>query len=193
MSESEIESFTPKNKQEWRDWLELNHRESQAVWLIQYKKSAGKHYLSWSDAVDEALCFGWIDSVRKTVDKDSYKQFFSKRKGNSTWSKVNKEKVEQLMAANLMTEAGMKCINIAKQNGSWTILDSVDALLVPDDLQKAFDANPNSQAYYLSVSNSIKKRILYWFVSAKRAETREKRIEELIANTEKNQLPKHFK
>ena len=105
MALKNIPEFTPKNKADWRKWLENNHLEQDAIWLIKYKKNAAKHNLSWSDAVDEALCFGWIDSVKKTIDNQSYKQFYSKRKAKSTWSKINKEKVAQFIEQDLMFPA----------------------------------------------------------------------------------------
>ena len=107
MEKKEIETFYPTSQQQWRQWLEENHRSKQAVWLVHYKKKSGVPTISWSEAVDEALCFGWIDSVRKTLDNETFIQFFSKRKPNGTWSKVNKKKIRQLVEAGLMTQAGL--------------------------------------------------------------------------------------
>ena len=100
MSTQEIEHFYPKTKQHWRKWLEKNHLRKDAVWLIHYKQNAGKLTIAWSDAVDEALCFGWIDSKAVTIDETSFKQYYSKRKPKSTWSKVNKEKIKQYKQLN---------------------------------------------------------------------------------------------
>src|SRR5690606_10495074 len=124
----EAEEICPKNKNEWRKWLELNHIKKDAVWLIFYKKTSPKYNLSWSESVDESLCFGWIDSTKKTIDTERYKQYFTKRKAKSNWSKINKEKVKNLIDKGLITEAGLKSIEIAKENGSWTILDAVENL-----------------------------------------------------------------
>jgi len=112
------EEYCPSNQQEWRSWLELNHKSKEAVWLVFYKKKSPKYNLSWSQAVDEALCFGWIDSVKKTIDHETYIQYFSKRKPKSNWSKVNKDKVNNLIVNGLMKEEGLKSIAIAKENGS---------------------------------------------------------------------------
>src|SRR5690606_13350946 len=126
--------------------------------------------VSWSDAVDEALCFGWIDSVKKKLDEVRSIQFFSKRKPKSTWSKINKEKVKKLIETKQMTEAGLHCIKIAKQNGSWTILDSVEELEVPIDLEKELKLKTNAYDFFFSLSKSTKKGLLQWLVMAKREE-----------------------
>ncbi|MBX2903960.1 MAG: YdeI/OmpD-associated family protein [Chitinophagales bacterium] len=192
MSISEIEHYYPKTKEQWRNWLAKNHVHKDAVWLIMYKQSTNKPSVTWSDAVDEALCFGWIDSIKKTLDEERTIQFFSKRKPNSTWSKINKQKVSILIEKGLMTHAGLACIQIAKQNGSWCILDSVEALEIPADLKEALTAHANAMNFFLSLSKSTKKALLQWIVLAKRAETREKRIQEVATLASKQQKPKQF-
>ncbi len=187
----DTESFYPQSQQDWREWLQENHDKKQSVWLICYKKQTGIPTLSWSDAVDEALCFGWIDSIRKTVDEDKFIQFYSRRKPNSTWSKVNKEKVQRFINDG-MHESGLRKIEIAKQNGSWNILDTVDELLIPDDLAKAFQSFPGSLEYFSGLSKSVKKMMLYWLVSAKREETRQKRITEIASQAGEGKKPKQF-
>ncbi len=176
----EIETFCPTSQQDWRQWLMENHQSKQSIWLIYYKKQSKKPSLSWSEAVDEALCFGWIDSTAKTIDSETYKQFFCKRKPKSVWSKINKDKVQQLLADNLMMPAGLACIDIAKQNGSWSILDDVEALKMPEDLATAFDAQPDAKDFFLSLSKSVQKSILQGLVLLKRPETRQKRIKEIV-------------
>jgi uncharacterized protein YdeI (YjbR/CyaY-like superfamily) len=146
----------------------------------------------YSEAVDEALCFGWIDSKTKPLDEEKFMQFFSKRKTKSVWSKINKEKIEYLTNAGLMTKAGFDSIEIAKQNGSWTILDEAEALIIPIDLEEEFENNPNAKTYFLSLSKSDKRNILQWLVLAKRAETRVKRIREIIELANINKKPKQF-
>lgn len=157
------------------------------------KKSANASSLSWSEAVDEALCFGWIDSTKKTLDNQSFIQFFSPRKANSTWSKVNKEKIKQLIDTGLMTKAGLDCIEKAKQNGSWTLLDDVEELLIPEDLEAAFDAQMGSKDFFLSLSKSVKKMMLQWLVLAKLPETRQKRINEIAECAGQQLKPKQFR
>ena len=190
--EKEIEKFYPKSRQEWREWLQDNHDKKQSVWLIYYKKKSNIPTVIYSEAVDEALCFGWIDSKSKPIDEHKFMQFFSRRKPNSVWSRVNKEKIERLTNEGLMTKAGYEIIEIAKQNGSWTILDEAEALIIPDDLDKELQKRKNAKEYFLSLSRSDKRNILQWLVLAKRQETREKRIAEIIELADKNQKPKQF-
>ncbi len=193
MSKKEIPVFYPSSQAAWREWLAENHETEQAVWLVYYKKSSNKPSLSWSNAVDEALCFGWIDSKHVSIDHESSQQYFGRRKPNSTWSKVNKDKVEQLIAQGLMTEAGFKSIAVAKANGSWTILDEVEQYIIPPDLEAAFTAHPKAQDFYLSLSKSIQKSILQWLVMAKTTATREKRIAEIIESGEQQLKPKYLR
>jgi len=189
----ELELFYPKNQAEWRKWLMENHQSENSVWLLFYKKKSKIPSLTWSQAVDEALCFGWIDSVKKTVDADSYKQYFSKRKAKSTWSKINKDKVDQLIKDGQMMQAGLKSVEVAKENGSWTYLDVIDQLIIPDDLEQAFEKHPNSKSFFLSLSKSVRKGILYWVLDAKRPETRQKRIQEIAEQASQNLKPKPFR
>ncbi|WP_423148065.1 YdeI/OmpD-associated family protein [Rubrolithibacter danxiaensis] len=187
-----MEVFYPAKLIEWRKWLEENHRSKSSVWLVFYTKASGKPTISWTEAVDIALCFGWIDSKKIAIDKEKSHQFFSKRKARSTWSKINKEKVGKLIESELMTEAGLKAIEIAKENGSWTILDEVEELKIPKDLDKAFKAKPGSKLFFLSLTKSVKKAILQWVVLAKRAETRQKRIDEIAELASQKRKPKQF-
>lgn len=188
-----IEVYFPHNKNDWRKWLQINHNTKETVWLIFYKKKSPRHNLTWSESVDEALCFGWIDSTKRTIDKDSFKQYFTKRKPKSNWSKINKDKVKALIDQGLMQAEGYKSIEIAKENGSWTVLDEVEALVIPPDLKEAFAKYKGATEYYDSLSKSVKKGLLYWVVSAKRNETRLKRIAEVALNASKNQKPKQFR
>lgn len=179
-NELEIETFYPRSQAEWRDWLEVNHSTKQSVWVIFYKKKTKIPSLVWSDAVDEAICFGWIDSKIKPIDDEKFTQFFSKRKPKSVWSKVNKAKVERLTAAGLMTEAGLKAIEIAKQNGSWTILDEAEDDSVPQDLVNELQKIKGGMDYFQSLSKSNRKMYLHRIAVAKRPETKQKRIAEMI-------------
>ncbi|UCA61352.1 YdeI/OmpD-associated family protein [Chryseobacterium rhizoplanae] len=177
---------------EWRQWLGDFHQSKQSVWVICNTKKSGLPFVDWSELVEEALCFGWIDSTRKTIDEKSFRQLFSRRKPNSTWSRINKEKVQKLIEGKLMKEAGYECIKIAKENGSWGILDAVEDLVVPEDLSEAFKNNPGSEEYFQSLSKSMKKMMLQWIVLAKRPETRKKRIDEIAENAAKGKKAKHF-
>jgi uncharacterized protein YdeI (YjbR/CyaY-like superfamily) len=187
-----LETFCPKNRQEWRNWFQSNYNSKQSVWLIYFKKKSSIASLTYNDAVEEALCFGWIDSTRKTLDDQSFTQFFCKRKPKSVWSKVNKGKIKQLIEQGLMTQAGLDSIETAMQNGSWTILDDVEELLIPQQLEAAFVANEGSKEYFLSLSKSVRKAILQWLVLAKRPETIQKRVNEIALLASQKQKPKQF-
>ncbi|WP_257658242.1 YdeI/OmpD-associated family protein [Parapedobacter lycopersici] len=178
---------------EWRQWLEIHHQSAKSVWLVCNTRKSNLPTVNWSEMVDEALCFGWIDSTRKTIDGCSFMQLFSKRKPRSTWSKINKEKIQQLIDSNLMTAAGYETIRIAKENGSWTILDSVEELAIPNDLDEAFSDHGGAKAYFLSLSKSLKKMLLQWIVLAKRPETRKKRIDEIAEQAAQQNTPKQFR
>lgn len=187
-----LETFYPKAADEWRNWLIENHTRENGIWVIQYNKKSGKPSVSWSDAVDEALCFGWIDSLKKKLDDESSIQYFGKRKSKSTWSKINKLKIEKLTSENRMSQAGLDIIKLAKENGSWEILDSVEELLIPEDLMLELSARENATEFFHSLSKSVRKMMLQWIVLAKRTETRQKRILEIAESAEKKVKPKQF-
>jgi uncharacterized protein YdeI (YjbR/CyaY-like superfamily) len=193
MEKNETEIFYPKNQTEWRKWLQENHLSKYSVWLVFYSKKSKIESITWSEAVDVALCFGWIDSKKISIDKETSHQFFSKRKPQSTWSKINKNKVEKLIEQGLMTETGLKSIEIAQQNGSWTILDEVEELIIPNDLELEFTNKPEAKDFFLGLSKSVKKILLYWLVSAKTTGTRQKRIAEIIDSAEQSLKPKHLR
>lgn len=186
------ETFYPETQEQWRNWLIENHTRDNGIWLVQYNKKSGKPSVSWSDAVDEALCFGWIDSLKKKLDDESSIQYFGKRKPKSTWSKINKLKIEKLTAENRMSKAGLDIITLAKENGSWEILDSVEELTIPEDLLLELSKKTDATEFFLSLSKSAKKMMLQWIVLAKRPETRQKRILEIADAAEKKIKPKQF-
>jgi uncharacterized protein YdeI (YjbR/CyaY-like superfamily) len=175
-----IGTFHARSRKEWREWLEKNHQSEKSVWLIVYKKESNVPSVYYPEAVDEALCFGWIDSTPKKRDDRSYYQFFAKRNPKSNWSKVNKTKVEKLIAQNLMTAAGLKMVEIAKRTGTWTALDDVENIKIPDDLQKALDNNKTAFEHWDKFSRSSKRGILEWILNAKKPETRQRRIDETV-------------
>jgi uncharacterized protein YdeI (YjbR/CyaY-like superfamily) len=193
MQKEEIEIFYPMSLTDWRQWLEKKHLSKQSVWLVFYNKGSDKKSITWGEAVDVALCFGWIDSKKIKIDEETSHQFFSKRKAKSTWSKINKEKVKLLIDNGLMTEAGHKSIEVAKQNGSWTILDDVEALIIPKDLKAELDSKMVAKDYFENLSKSVKKAILQWLVLAKRPETRQKRLAEIVESAEQKLKPKHLR
>ena len=193
MQKKDIESFRPTSRQDWRQWLRKNHKSKESIWLVLFRKESYKPTISWSEAVEEALCYGWVDSKRKPFDNEKFLQFFSRRQPKGTWSKVNKAKVRQLIDKRLMTKAGFESIKTAKQNGSWTILDEVEELKIPKDLAEKFKAQPGSADYFLSLSKSVRKSILQWLVLAKRPETRQNRINEIAQLAAQGLKPKQFR
>ncbi len=180
-----------KNSQEWRYWLHENHHLSKGVYLIFYRVSSEFESMRWEEAVQVALCYGWIDSTVRKVDDERRKQAFGPRKDKSVWSKVNKKYVEKLIAENLMHETGLKKIEIAKQNGSWQSLDAVENLEIPSDLQLAFNSNSAAYTNYQNFSFHYRKSYLYWLNQAKREETRTIRIAEIIRLCKQNSKTRH--
>ncbi len=172
--------FYAKDRATWRAWLAENHVKEQNIWLQLYKKDSSISSISYDEAVDEALCFGWIDSSVRKHDAQSRVQFFSKRNPKSNWSAVNKRKVAYLIAQDLMTEAGLRMVEIAKQKGTWTALDDVENLVISPDLQAALSENEIALNYFTAFSRSSKRGILEWLFNAKRPETRQKRIAEIV-------------
>lgn len=181
-----IPTFYAKTRSAWRKWLEKNCHSAKSVWLIIYHKGSKTPSVYYPEAVDEALCFGWVDSKPNKRDHESYYQFFAKRNPKSKWSKINKEKVERLMAEGLMTPAGMEMITLAKELGTWDALTPVDNLEEPDDLKKAFSKNKTAYKNWQAFPPSTKRGILEWLLNAKRLETRSKRIAETVSLAAQN-------
>lgn len=175
-----------KSQKDWRKWLEKNHVKENAVWLIIAKKDSGITSVNYAQAVDEALCFGWIDAVANKKDDTSFYQYFTKRKPKSKWSKVNKEKVTRFIKEGKMAPAGMAMVDLAKATGTWDALNEVEELIVPEDMLKLFKKNKVAFENWKTFSRSIQRGILEWISNAKKEETRTNRIEETISLAEKN-------
>lgn len=175
-----------QNHNQWREWLHENHHSSKGVYLIFYKVTSDNASMRWEEAVKVAICYGWIDSTVKRLDDERRRQLFTPRKDKSVWSKLNKTYIDELIKENLMHESGLKKIETAKQNGSLTSLDAVESLEIPTDLQKAFSLNKKALDNFNSFSKTYRKSYLYWLNHAKREETRQKRIEEIVRLCEQN-------
>ncbi len=171
-------AFHPKTRAGWRQWLQENHARDEGVWFIRYKKSANKPYVDVEDAIEEAICFGWIDSLPRKLDGERTMLYFAPRKPKSNWSALNKTRVEKMIAAGLMAPAGLAKVQQAKESGAWTALDAVEALEIPPDLNDAFNAYPDSKENFEAFPPSVRRGILEWILNAKRATTRQKRIDE---------------
>jgi uncharacterized protein YdeI (YjbR/CyaY-like superfamily) len=179
-------SVHPLSRAEWRQWLEKNHERKEGVWLVSFKKATGMPRFDYEEAVEEALCFGWIDSKGNKLDEERSMLWLAPRKPKTGWSKPNKIRIEKLTAAGLIAPAGLAKIEAAKQDGSWNALDSVEALEIPADLKKALAANRMAQQNFDVFPRSAKRAILEWISHAKKPETRAKRIEETVTQAEKN-------
>lgn len=184
MEEKQLLYF--KNSQEWRLWLHENHNSCKGVYLLFYKVSSTNESMRWEEAVQVAICYGWIDSTVRKIDDEKRKQLFTPRKDKSVWSKLNKSYIEKLLQENLIHESGLQKIEIAKKNGSWHSLDAVESLSIPADLEKAFQENDAAYSNYTNFSPSYRKSYLYWLNQAKREGTRTARISEIIRLCEQN-------
>lgn len=172
--------ITPKSRSDFRQWLAKNYRQADSIWVVIYKISSGKVNLSVSDVVDEALCFGWIDSVPGKIDSEKYKLLVSPRKPTSAWSAINKRKVKKLIELKLMRPPGLQKINLAKRNGSWSKLNASDRFEMPKELTAGLKKNKKAREFFQAIAPSSKRAILEWINAAKTTETREKRISETI-------------
>jgi uncharacterized protein YdeI (YjbR/CyaY-like superfamily) len=181
-----IKTFYAKTRKDWRKWLQKNQTIEKSVWLIMYRKISKTPSVYYDEAVEEALCFGWIDSKPNKRDEESYYQFFSQRKPKSNWSKLNKTRVAKLIAQGLMTGSGMAMINLAKEKGTWTALEKVDQLIIPPDMKKLFDKNKTAYKNFLLFPPSTIRGILEWILNAKKPETRQQRIAQTVTLAEKN-------
>ena len=185
-----MDSYLFKDRGEWRKWLEVHHDSASEVWLVYYKKHINKKSIQYGEAVEEALCFGWIDSKVKRIDEEKFMQRYTPRKENSNWSQSNKKRVAELSAKRLMTPPGLEKIEIAKRNGSWYRLDDIEkVIVVPEDLESALAEHPAAKENFENYAPSHKKQYLWWLKSAKKDETREKRIREIIRRAAENIKP----
>src|ERR671910_2490408 len=188
-SEDGLPQVYAANRSVWRSWLETHGESSTAVWLVYYKKGSGQPSITWNEAVEEALCFGWIDSKAKPIDELRYRQYFSPRKPKSVWSKINKASVERLVANGLMREPGSRAVETAKANGTWTALDNIEALVIPDDLAAAFASAPGTRDRFDRLSRTNRRIILQRIATAKRPDTRARRIAAAVDAIAENRSP----
>lgn len=180
-------SIAAEDRSVWRKWLTENHTAEKSVWLRIFRKNSKTPSVSHDEALDEALCFGWIDSsIRKGSDQ-YHLQLFAKRNPKSNWSRVNKEKIKKLTKEGIMTEAGQSMVDLAKQTGTWTALDEVEKLTVPPDLGKQLAANPTADSHFTAFPPSVKRGILEWLFNAKTEKTRTKRIEKIVTLAGQNE------
>ena len=171
----------------WRAWLEANHATASGAWLVTWRSRSGKQGLPYEDAVQEALCFGWVDGTTGTIDEERGKQYYAPRRPNSGWAATNKARVERLIAEGRMAPAGLAAIERARANGTWELLDSVERLEVPRDLAAALDAHPPAATNFAAFPPSVRKQLLGSLVMARRPETRAERVRRIAAAAAKNE------
>jgi uncharacterized protein YdeI (YjbR/CyaY-like superfamily) len=171
-----------KDRAAWRQWLEENHDRVDEVWLLYFKKGSGQSGIDYEASVEEAICFGWVDSLIKKIDEKRYARKFTPRKEDSVWSELNKKRVERVMAAGRMTEHGLKLVQAAKENGRWDEVVQPPRLTydVHPDFAQALASNPAAQATFNKLASSYQKQYTGWINHAKREQTRQKRIREAI-------------
>ncbi|MCM4152261.1 hypothetical protein DHD05_11725 [Arenibacter sp. N53] len=181
-----IEEFYFKTSSEWRAWLQHHHASSSGVHLIFYKVANEQDSMRWEDAVQVAICYGWIDSTVKSLGEGKRRQYFCPRKPKSVWSKLNKKYIKELTAAGKMHHSGLEKVKAAKIDGSWKALDDVENGIIPEDLKHAFNKEKVAYINYQGFANSYRKNYLYWLHQAKRDETRQKRITEIVSLCKQN-------
>lgn len=188
---SDLLRVTCDTRAEWRAWLAAHHTQSAAIWLAYPRKGAGLGDLTYDALVEEALCFGWIDSVARAHDGPRAMIRVSPRRARSGWSATNKARIERLIRDGRMTPAGLARIEAARADGSWTALDAAEALAEPPDLARALDANPLARRNFDAFPPGVRKVILTWVTTAKRAGTRERRIADTVALAARNLRANH--
>ncbi len=182
-----VEQVYVPDRNAWRKWLEKNHAKSKGIWLVFDKKTAREDRLKYGDAVEEALCFGWIDSTLRPIDHAQYMQLFTPRKPKSGWSKLNKDRVARLTEQGLIMKPGLDAIESAKKNGSWIHLDQIEAMVIPVDLATALKAKPVAERNFDAFPRFTRKQFLYWINGGKREETRKHRIKIVVELAAKNE------
>jgi len=185
---SELEKLYLETRQEWRFWLDKYHSIEKGIFLIYYKKHTGKPRIPYDDAVEEALCYGWIDSIVKRIDDEKYMQKFTPRNHKSQWSETNKKRVEKMIAEGKMTEAGLEKIKIAKENGKWDeVTDAKKQFVLSSDLFNILESDIKAHKEFGKLLASLKKNYISWIMSAKKEETRERRLRKMIEMLVKGQ------
>jgi uncharacterized protein YdeI (YjbR/CyaY-like superfamily) len=180
-------STHPLSREEWRAWLEQHHARPEGVWLISYKRATGKARVEYDAAVEEALCFGWIDGQAKTLDDERSMQWFAPRRSRSGWSRPNKERIERMIAAGRMAPAGLAKIEAARADGSWSLLDAAEALEIAPDLERALAGYPDARRHFDAFPRSVRRNILAWVAAARTEATRARRVDEAARLAQQNQ------
>lgn len=191
--ENKENSFYAKNRKEWRRWLKKNSESKPNIWLIIYHKTSAAPSLTYDEAVEEGLCFGWIDSKPNKRDTESYYLFFAQRKPKSNWSKANRERAERMIMSKQMTKKGLEMIDLAKKTGTWLALTEVQSSILPEDLKNELSKNKSAKENFEKFPPSSKRIILEWILNAKKEETRLKRIAQTVELAAKGIKANHYR
>ncbi len=185
-----MEELIFETRTDWRQWLTENHNKFEGIWMVYYKKHTKRRCVSYDEAVEEALCFGWIDSIVKTIDSEKYKQKYTPRRKNSIWSKLNKTRVEKMIKAGLMTPLGLAKIEEAKKNGQWEkAYETSQMPKIPTEFKQALEKDIEAYTNFMNFAKSYQRNYLNWYISAKRTETKEKRLKQIIEWSKQNKKP----
>ena len=182
-----------ETREEWRAWLAQHHEDSGGAWLVSWKKATGRPFVPYPETVDEALCFGWVDSRPNRLNEERAMRLFTPRNPKSPWSRINKEKVARLTEQGLMAPAGNRLVEAAKANGAWTVYDEVEALVIPPDLAAALAESEAARAFFERFPDSSKKNILWWIKTARKPETRAARVSKTVELAAENRMANHPK
>jgi uncharacterized protein YdeI (YjbR/CyaY-like superfamily) len=182
---SQFEEVYARDRSEWRAWLAARHADAPGAWLVYYKKGSGQPGVSYEEAVEEALCFGWIDSVTRTLDAGRYVQMFTPRKRKSPWAPSNKERVARLIEQGLMADAGLAAVEAAKADGRWDAYEDAAKRPMPDDLAAALAGSPEAERHFATYAPGTRRELINWVATAKRPATRQKRIATILTAAER--------
>jgi uncharacterized protein YdeI (YjbR/CyaY-like superfamily) len=180
-------------RDEWREWLAEHHASEKAAWLVIHKKASTEPSVTYDEAVEEALCFGWVDSKVNTLDASRSMLWFAPRRPRTGWSAPNKQRVQRMIEQGRMAPAGLARVEAAKRDGTWNALDAVEALEVPDDLAAALASMPPAAEHFTAFPRSAKRGILEWIQAARRPATRQARIEETARLASRNERANQWK
>lgn len=179
--------YHPPDLAAWRAWLTANHDRARGVWVVSWKRASQREPVPYEQLVEEALCFGWIDSTVNTLDDDRGMQLMTPRKPKSSWTRLNRRRVAELEEQGRMTDAGRRAVAVAQDNGWWTLADSVEDLIEPDDLAGALDAEPAARASWDGFPPTARKQMLWWLITAAKPETRTRRISAIVSQAAEGQ------
>ena len=173
-----MQTFLAETTEQWRRWLDEHHRTASEIWLVFWRRHTGKQCIDYESSVETAICYGWIDSLMKSIDADSYARKFTPRRGKSNWSDLNRERALKMMRSGAMTETGMETVKAARENGLWYL--RAPSVEMPSELEEILDKNSDAALFFAELAPLYRKQYMGWVDQAKRSEIRLKRAEEAV-------------